>query len=109
MKNRITAFGIILAALGLAVAGCRIRSQETTRITTRPTAPTIKMESGEHPLGLGGLRLVNRDVIRRDGLLYIPRISEEGKPMPLLVWLHGGGGNCESYRYLFPMLKTSKL
>ena len=109
MKNRITAVGLILAALGLAVAGCRTSSQEITRITTRPTAQIIKMEPGEHPLGLGGLRLVNRDVIRRDGLLYIPRISEEGKPLPLLVWLHGGGGNCESFRYLFPIAEDFKI
>jgi phospholipase/carboxylesterase len=42
-------------------------------------------------------------VIWRDGMLYIPRVSKSHTSMPLLVWLHGGGGRADSFRYLFPL------
>lgn len=85
------------------VYGCEPAGPEVTRIQARPAAPTVAIESGEHPLDLGGYRLVNRSVIWRDGALYIPRISRSRKSMPLLVWLHEGGGRANSYRYLFPL------
>jgi phospholipase/carboxylesterase len=109
MKHRITSAGLIFAILGLAVAGCRFGDRQITQITARPVSPTIIVEPGEHQLGLGGIRLVNRNLIQRDGLLYIPRVSEKSKPIPLLVWLHGGGGNCESYRYLFSIAEDFKI
>lgn len=85
------------------VCGCRPAGPDITRIQARPGKPTIAIDPGEHPLGLGGFRLVNRSVIWRDGTLYIPPISDT--PMPLLVWLHGGGGRSDSFRYLFPLAK----
>jgi phospholipase/carboxylesterase len=36
-------------------------------------------------------------------MLYIPRVSKSHTSMPLLVWLHGGGGRADSFRYLFPL------
>ena len=39
---------------------------------------------GLQPLGLGGAR---------DGLIYVPPTYRPGRPAPLLVMLHGAGGN----------------
>jgi len=69
--------------------------------------PAITIQSGEHALGLGGLRLVNRSVIWRDGIFYIPENSDAQKPFPLLVWLHGGGGRADSFDYMFPLAQQS--
>ena len=80
---------------------CNQSEPEVTRIHVRATAPIMTLEPGEHNLGLGGFRLVNRSIIWRDGILYIPENIDYGTPSPLLVWLHGGGGNADSYRYLF--------
>ena len=41
---------------------------------------------GLHPLGLGH---------RRDGLLYVPAGYRADRPAPLVLWLHGAGGNAE--------------
>ncbi len=75
---------------------------ETTRIQALPTIPTVSIEPGEHFPGLGGLRVINRSVAWRDGLLYIPRVSRPLLPLPLLIWLHGGG-QAEYFRYMFPL------
>jgi len=85
------------------VFGCRSVGHETTHITVRPFMPEKVVAPGEYPLGLGGYRLVNRSVIWRDGYLYIPEIARSGAPLPLLVWLHGGGGNAQSFRYLYSL------
>ncbi len=92
-----------IIVLSVLLYGCAPNEPEVIRIQERPTLPTVEIKHGEHSLGLGGLRLVNRSLIWRDGTLYIPRISEPSTPMPLLVWLHGGGGKSDSFRYLFSL------
>ena len=49
---------------------------------------------GEHALGLGS---------DRDGLLYLPKGYVAGAAMPLVVLLHGAGGNGWSARTRFPL------
>src|SRR5262245_11160778 len=49
---------------------------------------------GEHSLGLGS---------DRDGLIYVPPGYRAGVPMPLVVLLHGAGGNSDSARTRFPL------
>ena len=49
---------------------------------------------GEHPLGLGS---------DRDGLIYVPAQYKSGVGMPLVVMLHGAGGNGYSARARFPL------
>ena len=94
----------IIIVLSTFVYGCMPNEPVVTRIKARPTLPTVSIEHGEHSLGLGGLRLVNGRPIWRDGTLYVPQISKSSnKPLPLLIWLHGGGGQSNSYRYLFPL------
>jgi hypothetical protein len=55
--------------LGVIVCACNPTNHEITRVHARPVLPTIAIDTGEHPLGLGGWRLVNRSVIWRDGIL----------------------------------------
>jgi phospholipase/carboxylesterase len=70
-------------------------------LCARPTKPTHKVAPGEHALGLGGWRLVNRDIIWRDGRLFIPTAAKTGEPLPLLIWLHGGGGESGDFVHNF--------
>ncbi len=87
------------------VCACKPAGPEVTRLLTRPSEPTTTIEPGEHSLGLGGLQMINGTVAWRDGTLYIPQTSKTSKPMPLLVWLHGGGGSAEDVEHLFPLAK----
>jgi phospholipase/carboxylesterase len=55
------------------------------RLLARPQRPTVEApEHGLHPLKLGG---------ERDGLLYVPKGYRVDRPVPLVVMLHGAGGN----------------
>ena len=87
----------------ILAGGCEPSVTGTNRIHVRPGKPVYSIEAGEHPLGLGGYRPVNLSVEWKDGCLYIPKAVEIGKPLPLLIWLHGGGGNAGSFRYMFPV------
>jgi phospholipase/carboxylesterase len=70
-----------------AVMGGAIQTVQT------PVAPA-DLRPGEHTLGLGS---------DRDGLIYVPRGYMPGVPMPLVVMLHGAGGNRDSSRFRFPL------
>lgn len=52
------------------------------QVTARPSAPAAPAGPGLHPLGLHG----------RDALLYLPPAIADG-PVPLVLMLHGAGGN----------------
>jgi phospholipase/carboxylesterase len=54
------------------------------RLTARPELPTGTGPRGEQPLRLDG---------RRDGLLYVPESYRADQPAPLVLALHGAGGN----------------
>lgn len=94
---------ILIVLFSVMVCGCSFSGPEVTHIEARVVPPTTVAEPGEHPLGLGGWRLVNRSVIWRDGILYIPQRASSAVPLPLLVWLHGGGGSSNDIKRLFPM------
>jgi len=93
----------LVIVFSVIVCGCEPVVPEITKIQARVAMPTVAIEPGEHSLGLGGPLLVNRTVSWRDGTLYIPRISRSRTSMPLLVWLHGGGGRASDIRYMFPL------
>ena len=94
---------LLVIIFGVIVCGCKPAEPEITRIQARVVTPTVETEPGEYPLGLGGPLLINRTVSWRDGILYIPRISRYRSSMPLLVWLHGGGGSASDIQHIFPL------
>lgn len=87
-------------ALGALIAGCAGISSETgptaaptgappeRRIRARPGTPTLKAQAGVTRLGLDG---------PRDGTLYVPPGQSASRPAPLLVALHGSGGDCRQW------------
>jgi phospholipase/carboxylesterase len=56
------------------------------QLSSRPSAPTETGVSGLHPLGLER---------QRDGLIYVPESYQPNKPAPLVLMLHGAGGDAE--------------
>ncbi len=63
---------------------------EEGRLLTRPSAPTQAISPGLHWLGLDP---------DRDALLYVPRGYRPERPAPLVLSLHGAGGNAEAGLY----------
>ncbi len=59
---------------------------ERGRLNARPGDHRVAMTAtpGLQTLGLGGAR---------DGLVYVPRVRQEGEPSALVVALHGAGGD----------------
>ena len=97
---------LFLAILfGMVLVACQPTGHKVTHIQTRVSPPTDPIDAGEYPLGLGGALLVNGKLNWRDGTLYVPKVSESASAttLPLLVWLHGGGGRAEDFQYLFPL------
>lgn len=65
------------------------RSQSTSqqgRLSSRPTQPTEVASRGLHSLGLQP---------KRDGFLYVPKSYRANRPLPLILMLHGAGGDAE--------------
>lgn len=62
------------------------------RLRARPGTPTTPGQLGLNRLGLGN---------GRDGLIYVPREYAPTQPAPLILALHGAGGNAEHGISLF--------
>jgi phospholipase/carboxylesterase len=61
-------------------------------LTARPRKPALTVAAGQHPLGLDS---------SRDALLYVPQSYDPARPVPLIVTLHGAGGDAaRGMRYL---------
>ncbi len=103
MVTRIWIFLWVFPLCQLGLVGCLPANSELTRIQSRPIASGQTKKTGEAPLGLGEQRWINRTSAWRDGLVYIPNAAANGKAIPLLVWLHGGGGSASQYSYLLPI------
>jgi phospholipase/carboxylesterase len=93
---------LIFLFTGVLVA-CQPTGPEVFHLKSRITAPSNPIEPGEHSLGLGGSVLVNGQLNWRDGTLYVPKVSNSSEKLPLLMWLHGGGGRSRDTHYLFPL------
>ena len=100
-KLMLKVFAFILSSLILP--GCEPGVPEIFQIHASVVTPKIAAEPGEHALGLGGPRLINGTLSWRDGTLFIPQISNTSTAMPLLVWLHGGGGSADDIEHIFPL------
>lgn len=92
MEHRLLAFVAAALALGLHCAGAvaqdsslgqRIRDRLQQRQQTQ--AKEVKPGDAVHILELGGLK--------RQYLVHVPKGYDPAKPAPVLVALHGGGGN----------------
>src|SRR5688572_24402106 len=62
------------------------QSTNEGRILARPAQAVGPIERGLHPLALDS---------QRDGLLYVPSSYDPARPAPLVLMLHGAGGNAE--------------
>ncbi|HEY9734646.1 MAG TPA: hypothetical protein V6D06_00135 [Trichocoleus sp.] len=63
------------------------RQQQAGQLVSRPAAPTAPAApSGLHSLGLES---------SRDGLIYVPKSYQAGSLVPLVLMLHGAGGDAE--------------
>jgi len=71
------------------------------RLLSRPKSPTATAVPGLHPLGLDG---------QRDGFVYVPKTYRAERPAPLVLMLHGAGGDAEGalkiLRYLADPFET---
>jgi poly(3-hydroxybutyrate) depolymerase len=74
------------------------RDAREGRLQARPNriAKPEGMDPGVHALGLGQ---------GRDGMLYVPKAVDPSKPAPLVVALHGAGG--QASHILDPFLETA--
>jgi phospholipase/carboxylesterase len=73
--------------------GVVVQTQDA-RLEARPVTPSSPPPPGESALGLGS---------GRDGLLYVPRGYDPGRPSPLAVMLHGAGRDAQRMRSTFPL------
>jgi len=64
----------------------QVTSAAPGRLRARPTQPASTGTSGLHPLRQDG---------KRDGLLYVPTSYRGDKKIPLILMLHGAGGDAE--------------
>ncbi len=67
------------------------------RLRSRPTQPTAAAPSGLHALGLGS---------NRDGFVYVPEGYQAARPAPLVLMLHGAGGDAEGGLRILQRLAT---
>lgn len=81
---------VIALGVGAPLSLGRIgRAAGDPRLRARPTSPTVAAPPpGGQPLGLAP---------RRDGLLYVPANYSPDRAWPLVVALHGAGGNARSW------------
>lgn len=90
----------------LWLAGCS-PTAHVTQVDIVPRKPTQSLAPGTHALALGATLFINREFAWRDGLLHIPRRVTEDEPVPLLVWLHGGGGHAHDAQKFFPVAEAA--
>lgn len=70
------------------------RGASAGRLKARPGRTEVAGPPGLQPLMLEE---------KRDGLLYVPAVYEAGRPAPLVLMLHGAGGDA---RHTLPLLRV---
>jgi phospholipase/carboxylesterase len=97
---------LILFSFVCGLAACGNRAPEKVRVEAVFSTPQQSMTPGTRPLELGSKLFINTGFQWRDGLLHVPKgydASEPPRQAPLLVWLHGGGGDASDAENLFPI------
>lgn len=90
-RREFAAAGLSLFAVPPLLAACSstsITNPTQTRLTARPGVPALTATFGRTDLGLNA---------GRDGFLYVPASYDPDTPIPMLVLLHGAGGNTQSW------------
>lgn len=68
----------------MTLAARKLDPRDLGRLEARPTpGPRDHAQRGDRPLGLGD---------KRDGILFIPSSYDPARPAPLMLCLHGAGG-----------------
>ena len=93
---------LLIAVVGFLVS-CGKHEHEETRIATRIKEPVASLEPGKHDLNLGSTLFINRGFFWRDGYLYVPKNYRASQPAPLVIWLHGGGGDASDADHMMPI------
>lgn len=93
----------VVFTLVLTLMACARSGPEYTRVATSYSKPTKSLASGQQALNLGSTLFINGKFAWRDGILYIPQAYTPDTPLPLLVWLHGGGGHATDTEYMYPI------
>lgn len=74
-------------------------------MSTQFAKPSKTLPLGQQALNLGSTRLINGRLAWRDGILFIPETATPDTPLPLIIWLHGGGGHATDTEYMYPIAK----
>ena len=83
------ALSTVAGALGCSTHnGAPNGGAESALLRARPGTPTRQATLGRSDLGLAA---------GRDGILYVPQSYSPDKPAPLVILLHGAGGNAASW------------
>jgi phospholipase/carboxylesterase len=99
-RARTVAALLLPLALAATMSACRRSGPQTTRVSARPTPPTVSIQPGAHDLGIGTAYYRGE---LRDGMLFVPRQPASPRGAPLLILMHGGAGDADHFRLTFPL------
>jgi polyhydroxybutyrate depolymerase len=100
MHNRSLAFLICLFVIGAVHAPSSFATDDREtlrdRLRERRAAPPTESGRGDNIRSPGDhVRTLVHDGIERRYLVHVPKGYDRGKPAPLVVAMHGGGGSME--------------
>jgi phospholipase/carboxylesterase len=101
LKTALIVAGLTLVAI--SICGCGPREHLKTQIQLNFTPPSKNATIGTTPLNLGETLFINHRFAWRDGFLHVPESYSADTPVPLLIWLHGGGGSATDAHALLPV------
>ncbi|HEY4303192.1 MAG TPA: alpha/beta fold hydrolase [Gemmatimonadaceae bacterium] len=99
---RINRRGFVAASVSTLLASwsCTTTTQPRTpdadELVARPGTPSQSLAAGQHALGIGVSRFPGI-LPARDGILYLPSAHTSANAIPLLILLHGSGGEASDW------------
>lgn len=105
--------GVVGACVSVALGLDRITGEDSSMKSRSPGQATAQQQLSEGRLGArplqvktaapSGLQQLNLEGDGRDGFIYVPDAYRAERPAPLLLMLHGAGGNA---RHSIPLLRN---